>query len=1034
MAINVKTVYTYPLDSSTLDYLIPFEYLARKFIRVTLIGETRKELKLVEDYRIVDKTKVTLNRSWSPSDGFSYIEIRRFTSVTDRLVDFSDGSILRAADLNISQIQTLHVAEEARDLMTDSISINEQGQLDARGRRIVNVADGIDDGDVVTIRQMKAWDEGALQQANRAEREADRAESEADRAKGYADGAKASEERAILAETNAKTSEANAKTSETNAKESERIAKESIGITQGHVEESKKAIEETRKNADRAEEAANRVNDVMTHVSNIEKLKALDYAPNNTHVYVDSYYEGKNMGGGIFVLDKDSTETPDDGYMVAASGGGVWKRYVETHLTFDMFGADRTGVENTYHQLVKCFDAAHSLGLKVIQTTGRFKISGGNGNIYIKVNTDLSGCTLYPSNWGGHIIITRDHEWESFEPTSPLVKALQDNTEKNKGDSMVVGWRDMLEMDDCYIRYETDQPLFKYRSKAFWRTEYNVVFAKGQLAAPLLYNLPNQYKVTKLYRLRMSGSYLVVNGITIDESEYTSTYLIRIMNATKVKLNNTVFYNRGEYKAINVTRLAIEYSAYVYVDTIHCSDVNATPDNKYTYTYSGVESFEVHLKGMTSDGHGWGSTGSNNCQRVSFSDSQLSRIDFHLPCREYLKVKNCTIGNWGILVTMMGDLHVEDCTWLTRNAYNNSGFIRTRSDAGGWCDGDLFIKNCKIQGKPFNPQGIMMLGLLNCQVDATQGYIDGSPINFTFFNTVNIDGLYIAETISSSFRLLNANSRVIYIPKIINISNMEAKNYTMIVDFNQFKPHNDDYVTSKYSGNTYPQFNIDNLTVDTLNVIGATNTHFPVFHINNMKNPWGHRQGTLMEPVFKGRYHITNSELSRIKTYSGGFPQNPVSVTMNGGKLGNNSQIPVDANASQSIFLDNVDILFPSGHNDFIKVNQLLTRCNFHNCRFYTHYDDRVTNKLYVAGDVQSMNHTVEISNRVSGYQTLNVTVGYDSQGTTSTVEIPLADSRFIRRFLIANGELKVVASAGSSGNVKIELTSADAIRYIHIK
>ncbi|WP_349043436.1 phage tail fiber protein [Brucella melitensis] len=203
MATTIKTVMTYPLDGSTTDFNIPFEYLARKFVRVTLIGVDRKELILNQDYRFATKTTISTTRAWGPADGYNMIEIRRFTSATDRLVDFTDGSILRAYDLNISQVQTLHVAEEARDLTADTIGVNNDGNLDARGRRIVNVADGIDLGDAITLGQVTRWNESALNSKNAA------ATSQA--------AAKTSETNAKTSETNAKTSETNAKTSETNA-------------------------------------------------------------------------------------------------------------------------------------------------------------------------------------------------------------------------------------------------------------------------------------------------------------------------------------------------------------------------------------------------------------------------------------------------------------------------------------------------------------------------------------------------------------------------------------------------------------------------------------------------------------------------------------------------------------------------------------------------------------------------------------------------------------------------------------------------
>ena len=182
MATTPKTVRTYALDGTKKDFTIPFEYLARKFVTVTLIGTTRKELVLITDYRFTTSTQITTNKAWGPGDGYEMIEIRRLTSATDRLVDFADGSILRAYDLNISQVQSLHIAEEARDLTADTIAVNNNGQLDARGRQIVNLADAVLPGDAVTLRQEQAWSASALNQADRSKGEADRSTAEANKA------------------------------------------------------------------------------------------------------------------------------------------------------------------------------------------------------------------------------------------------------------------------------------------------------------------------------------------------------------------------------------------------------------------------------------------------------------------------------------------------------------------------------------------------------------------------------------------------------------------------------------------------------------------------------------------------------------------------------------------------------------------------------------------------------------------------------------------------------------------------------------
>lgn len=205
MSLAPKTVLTYPLDGANRDFQIPFEYLARKFVQVTLIGKDRTLLTLNIDYRFTQRTIITTTKAWGAGDGYERIEIRRYTSATERLVDFSDGSILRAYDLNTAQIQSLHIAEEGRDIATDTIGVDNAGNLDARARNIVNLADGTEPGDAVTVRQQTSWAESALNSSR---------------------NAKASEVAAKASEVAAKSSENASKASENAAKASAVVAED----------------------------------------------------------------------------------------------------------------------------------------------------------------------------------------------------------------------------------------------------------------------------------------------------------------------------------------------------------------------------------------------------------------------------------------------------------------------------------------------------------------------------------------------------------------------------------------------------------------------------------------------------------------------------------------------------------------------------------------------------------------------------------------------------------------------------------------
>lgn len=95
---------------------------------------------------------LTLSFSTAPV-ATDIIVVRRETPKTEatRVVDFSDGSVLTANDLDRSAIQLLYIAQEAQDTGNGSIgpTLDEQN-WDADGKRITNVGLPIDSNDAVT--------------------------------------------------------------------------------------------------------------------------------------------------------------------------------------------------------------------------------------------------------------------------------------------------------------------------------------------------------------------------------------------------------------------------------------------------------------------------------------------------------------------------------------------------------------------------------------------------------------------------------------------------------------------------------------------------------------------------------------------------------------------------------------------------------------------------------------------------------------------------------------------------------------------
>ena len=179
-----STIIIYEGDGTRTDFTIPFDYLKKSFVTVRLdpsttltggdYGDTGS------DYYFLDKTTIRLKVA--PASGES-LTIRRHTSATERVVTFKDASILKATDLDTSQMQAFHIAEEGRDAINDAIIGDKEGNWDAKGHRITNVGAPIKDNDAVNLKYYKGDVEGVYQARLNAEKARDAAKVSEDNAK-----------------------------------------------------------------------------------------------------------------------------------------------------------------------------------------------------------------------------------------------------------------------------------------------------------------------------------------------------------------------------------------------------------------------------------------------------------------------------------------------------------------------------------------------------------------------------------------------------------------------------------------------------------------------------------------------------------------------------------------------------------------------------------------------------------------------------------------------------------------------------------
>ena len=158
IAIKLATSITYTADGSQTNFSVPFDYLRPAFVHVAI-----NDAEVSEGFTI--SNRMIMFDSAPAKD--SIVHIYRNTPTT-RLVSWADASILKAKDMTISEVQQLHILEEASDWSkTNSIVLDEEsGVWQGRKFRVSNIADPKDAQDAVTKNYIDNEESSMIQRMN----------------------------------------------------------------------------------------------------------------------------------------------------------------------------------------------------------------------------------------------------------------------------------------------------------------------------------------------------------------------------------------------------------------------------------------------------------------------------------------------------------------------------------------------------------------------------------------------------------------------------------------------------------------------------------------------------------------------------------------------------------------------------------------------------------------------------------------------------------------------------------------------------
>ena len=227
-----KATIFYEWEQGKSAYSFPFPYLSKQFVKVRVDhANTSTLLEYNRDYTIEGQT-LTLTPVQPFVSGATLCIYRQ--TPTGSLVDFSDGSLLLASEMDRLSTQLLHVEEENSDLIASTgMFADDENSWQGQGRRIKNLSDPVDTHDAVTLSHL---DKVGVARREEIAALAVRAESATETANEHAAAASVSKDDAQTAKQGAETARDAAKGYAEDAKNSAEKAKKSADDSMAVVE------------------------------------------------------------------------------------------------------------------------------------------------------------------------------------------------------------------------------------------------------------------------------------------------------------------------------------------------------------------------------------------------------------------------------------------------------------------------------------------------------------------------------------------------------------------------------------------------------------------------------------------------------------------------------------------------------------------------------------------------------------------------------------------------------------------------------
>lgn len=595
------------------------------------------------------------------------------------------------------------------------------------------------------------------------------------------------------------------------------------------------------------------------------------------------------------------------------------------------------------------------------------------------------------------------------DSNSDVIKKIQKGTfSSNK----VTGLQGDSTLNDSMIIVETNTPYYYYRGSTQYRKEINYMIREGELESATKYPLDVK-TITRITQYKGGERVIPIGNFELYMGDSEHWELISVSNS-KVLFKNVVFTMANNvYQIKHPTLVKVNQSDHFYGDNVtfqHSTYFNSGTGAGYTYNLELNTSFDIQCCNFKGVGDGWGSTGSNSCTRVTFDKCKLGRIDFHNPVYDYLKVIDCDLGSWGILCTVIGDLYVDRSTFICeQNQWVSSlGIIRTRSDIGGWSDGNLIMRDVRVKS-----DSSKVIYLLQGQAGADGGIPPSSNLKNTFFNNINISGLSLEGYDIQLAPAIN-KGRGLTMPHTLSYENVSGNAGTIGFEIilNDYTPN---FSVNKSEYNLILNLKDCNLTdLVVCDHTGHFYTKLNVYGLSGLKH--FKKARPKVEIPFHGEADFFGCTIGHFDFYYSRFPTQHLYVRVFGGRVFHESNSENPSNIVNGLILGLIHLSFNGtrivSHSE--EAMRDLVACNLKECSFGTFDSQSGTVSDTQIKLLEFSGATATAATKKINYNTEYIlVVGTDYNNTTQYIVVRLPKEGEIVSYITNEGTISISNTGG---------------------